>query len=398
MSKVRAKARCSHCHHEGHNVRRCPNRTQIGLTSTENPTSLVQTAKELCIQNDTLLTFDWESVHEEITLDSEYPTSTAGPTDVHCDASAAEILQLFLDVNLVLMLVEELNCIIQENVGPAKFKKSKTYPITSDHFWAWLSIWIEMGLAKQPNIRAYWSESNRGNVIIKQRMSYTLWHTIWKALWHIPDDVFYHLESELQENFRKYWIPAGDVSIDETLVRHKGRRCGHLVYDKSKPAKHGIKYYMMVDSLAYNYWFKLHRKKSKEEKARDSNVTKELILQALSTLPVEHGPYHLYADNYYGSVELARELQDQNYYFTIGCRKNRPSWLWDHGLHAELKKNAHPHFNSFAAWLDQDLPILAISWDDRNSSQPLDKSIWNCSITNLKKQKGASRTNLRGNS
>lgn len=75
--------------------------------------------------------FDWDFIHEEITLDFYSSTSKAGPSDMDSDASAANILKLFVNADLVIILVEELNCIMQEIVTPAVFLKSNIHQLHS---------------------------------------------------------------------------------------------------------------------------------------------------------------------------------------------------------------------------------------------------------------------------
>lgn len=46
----------------------------------------------------------------------------------------------------------------------------------------------------------------------------------------------------------KYWIPGRDLSVDESMVAHKGRT-KHLQYMPAKPTKWGLKVWMLAESL-----------------------------------------------------------------------------------------------------------------------------------------------------
>ena len=76
------------------------------------------------------------------------------------------------------------------------------------------------------------------------------------------------------------------------------------------------------------------------------------------------GPYRIYVDNWYGSLELGEDLQKKGVYFTRGCRSNRPSFLFADGLHQELDN--HYELKEFACWIHRDNNIGSISWKDKS--------------------------------
>jgi len=84
----------------------------------------------------------------------------------------------------------------------------------------------------------------------------------------------------------------------------------------------------------------------------------------VDVLPKNNGPYKIYADNYYGGVELAEDLVQKGMKFTLGARANRPSFLFADGLH----KNMGPHFEleEFGAWINESRTIAAVSWKDKS--------------------------------
>jgi hypothetical protein len=47
------------------------------------------------------------------------------------------------------------------------------------------------------------------------------------------------------------------------------------------------------------------------------------------------GQYKIYADNYYGGIDLAKDTQKRGFGFTFNCRVNRPTWLFKDCLDEE---------------------------------------------------------------
>ena len=81
----------------------------------------------------------------------------------------------------------------------------------------------------------------------------------------------------------------------------------------------------------------MYRNTKNIDNQKPSHVTQTLINKIVDKLPIKDmGPYRIYMDNWYGSLELAEDLQTKGVYFTIGCRANRPSFLFAEGLHKEL--------------------------------------------------------------
>lgn len=96
--KACAPRRCGVCGQTGHDKQRHQN--------TATATSKKQTAEEK-LEQGTQNISDWDAVFEAMTLDTFKSEAEPGPQNVDEDASAAEILHLFFDPDLVDMLVEE---------------------------------------------------------------------------------------------------------------------------------------------------------------------------------------------------------------------------------------------------------------------------------------------------
>jgi hypothetical protein len=66
--------------------------------------------------------------------------------------------------------------------------------------------------------------------------------------------------------------------------------------------------------------------------------TFDIVSNFLDKLGKYSHNYTVYTDSYYGSWELAQYLHERNFYFTLSCGKNRPSFLFSECLHQDLEK------------------------------------------------------------
>ena len=183
------------------------------------------------------------------------------------------------------------------------------------------------------------------------------------------------MEKELNENFCKYWNPFECNAIDKIMRKFKGHWKKGKVYSPDKPCKWELKYYAMVDGARFLIWFRLYRQTSEEDKAAattevetakfDGSVTRALCNDAIDKLPKDMGQYKIYADNYYGGIELAKDIAARGFGFTFGCRANRPGWLFKHGLDEELATYSETKLENFACRVNEEEGIAAVSWKDQ---------------------------------
>jgi len=118
------------------------------------------------------------------------------------------------------------------------------------------------------------------------------------------------------------------------MRKFKGHWRKGKVYAPDKPCKWELKYYAMVDSFKFLFWFCLYKRVGDQlsgnatvsETAKyDGSVTRTLCNEAIDKLPKDMEQYKIYADNYYGGVDLASNTQKQGFGFTFGCRANQPT-------------------------------------------------------------------------
>lgn len=206
---------------------------------------------------------------------------------------------------------------------------------------AFIAILLEMGIRKRPTIFSYWASNSRpipwfGKMMSRDRFQLLL------RFFHLTDNSklfspgnekydpcakFQPIVDHANRLFRHYYTPHEHLCIDETLVGTKS----HSQLLQYLPSKHhhkwGIKFWMLCDSVVnYCLAFYCYRgaknkkdKKELQEHGRSFVVVKMRL--ALGNYFMKG--YHVVVDNFFSSVDLARELYKNQTYLTGTLRRNR---------------------------------------------------------------------------
>ncbi|XP_045911408.1 piggyBac transposable element-derived protein 4-like [Micropterus dolomieu] len=118
--------------------------------------------------------------------------------------------------------------------------------------------------------------------------------------------------------------PGPDVTVDEQLVPFRGR-CPFRQYMPSKPAKYGIKSWVLCDAKS-SYAWKMQVYLGKNNKpATPARPKKNQGARVVLDLTVDLlGPRNVTCDNFFTSYELGQRLLDANLTMLGTVRKNRP--------------------------------------------------------------------------
>lgn len=305
-------------------------------------------------QFDLITDFEFENQY-----DTHFDHAKTGPQNIPFDVTALQIFFL-LWKNVFPMVIEELNTILMETTWKNKHDKINYYQIYEPDWCAWIAIWIQMGLEKKTAINKYWEKYNGNDWIKNIAFGRNKWNAIFRALYHCSDTLFLFLEPLLNNNFQTYWNPTAIIAIDEMIQLFKGKT-KHKVYDKSKPTKWGLKYYLAVDNSHYCFWIQMYQHMNKEQKEKD--ITFHICKNVVDILPTQLGQYTLYGDNYYGSLKVANYCNSKNIKFTFGCRQNRPTYLFNDGLLQHLGPVSTIEKVAFA--VNKEKNLLAMAWKDK---------------------------------
>ena len=124
----------------------------------------------------------------------------------------------------------------------------------------------------------------------------------------------------------------------------------------------------MVDKNGYILWFKLYRKRKKYQiPETQDNVTLGLCKEAVNHLTSYYpgASFHIFADNYYGSLSLAKYLMEKNYNLTLALRSNRNETS---AFINEMKKNIkETEVSEFSCRVNKDEDLALGVWKDKGS-------------------------------
>ncbi|XP_005947474.1 piggyBac transposable element-derived protein 4 [Haplochromis burtoni] len=112
--------------------------------------------------------------------------------------------------------------------------------------------------------------------------------------------------------------PGVDVCVDEQMVGFKGR-CGFRQYMPKKPAKYGIKIWVICD-VATSYAWKMEIYTGKSGSSREVNQGMRVVLQLTEGLK----GHTVTCDNFFTSFSLAEELLRRKVALVGTIRGNKP--------------------------------------------------------------------------
>ena len=186
-------------------------------------------------------------------------THPTGPTCVLPD-SPIEIFRLFFTIELIQHIVDETNRYAYQCMGDELFIQWQKVSICE--LEAFFGFMMLMGLVKMPSIRDYWKKDNVFHYIpIASRIPRVRFFEIQKYL-HFTDNSrlpqtgtpgynklgkIETILNMITERFESVYNLHRDVSIDEAMIRFKGRSTLKQ-YLPLKPIKRGIKVWVLADS------------------------------------------------------------------------------------------------------------------------------------------------------
>lgn len=161
-----------------------------------------------------------------------------------------------------------------------------------------------------------------GNVLPKYQRCLRFDNALQRRQNHSPDklppirDVFEQWVSTLHDAYE----PHENITADEQLVTFSGR-CLFRQYIPSKPRKYGIKVWAACDSTNY-YVTNLQVYTGKDEdEPTESNQGKRVVLDLTQNLSLSGR--NITTDNFFTSLDLAKELERKQMTLLGTIRKNR---------------------------------------------------------------------------
>ena len=232
---------------------------------------------------------------------------------------------------------------VQTNLYARQSNASGWVDTCRDEIWTFIGIVLEMGIHRLPSIEDYWSRNLLLGVQPVQRvMSKNRFLSLWHYL-HCDDnteitdfsDVTCKIRtvlSTLSSNFLARYNPSQELSVDEMMVKYKGRKGGKIKMPR-KPVKVGFKVWSCSCSCcSYLCSFQVYNGRltdSSGNKVSEKGLVSRVVNDLVEPF---HGECHVvYMDNFYTSGPLIHELAKHKTY-VVGTIKQSAA-----GFPSELK-------------------------------------------------------------
>lgn len=211
-------------------------------------------------------------------------------------------------------------------------KQKRIQPITEQDLYGFFGLDFLFSYHRLPQTRNYWCSDVDLNVpVVSHIMTRERYKQVLSVL-HCNDnlsvpednkDRLYKLRpliTALNENFQKFRLPDQFQSIDESMVRFKGRS-SLKQYNPMKPIKRGFKLWCRADMTGYIYEFDVYQGKTGNNNSKQFGLGGSVVQKLTSSL--HNGNYIVMMDNFFSSLELFEYLKAHGVYACGTVRPNR---------------------------------------------------------------------------
>ena len=331
-----------------------------------------------------------EDLEDVTTLPCTQPQGAKLPADFNAEtAKPSDYLQLFLPDKFLQTVVKHTNEYVifkkmekRGQTGNATYvDKDWKNDLTLQELKAYIGLLTIFGLNPSKQTRHYWSHDDflscQGvkNVFSRARFcKVSQYLHLSDRLNELPRshpqfDILQKARPilrQLSDTFPRYFNASTYLALDEGMI--KGRhRVKYRQYLPSKPARYGIKLFMLCNSLDQSprtYLMKFEVYLGKNQSATPTKFGPNFDVVARLTKELEGKHHRVFFDNYYSSVRLVKYLLSKGIYSTgtIRFARNFLPPVWE-----EFRKSKTNPFKRgwFKYWQDVLTPsITSCLWSD----------------------------------
>ena len=252
----------------------------------------------------------------------------------------------------------------------ARYQKWK--PITRYELLKMFAVIIAMGIDKRPKLSDYWAmDPINYTPWYHQMFSRNRFELLHSSMLHVGSvgdekatkDKIEPFLNSLLKKFQDAFYPGKNLSIDEMVVKWKGRS-KYKMYNPNKPEKYHIKTFGVCDSVtgyAVNLLIYFGKDTSFQEGLEGGQSEKvfEYLLRPLGS------GHHVFADRYYTTYNLITYLSSKNTYYTGTLQLNRKNFP------EELKTSKLAHLDSKFYRSEKNKAPLVCQWKDKKAKKPV---------------------------
>ncbi|XP_015437848.1 PREDICTED: piggyBac transposable element-derived protein 4-like [Dufourea novaeangliae] len=390
-SKKASTSRGSKSRGKASNVSSCQSIDHRRITDSDENTSdssvivpVVNSARRLIIRDSD----EEENPRPEVSLEGNWQESDNTPTIwEYSEACGVKgyvldrlgtndgLLDLFLIIfneNLWDIVVTETNRYAEQIMSNGRRRKQDDgwFPVTKDEILAYYALCILMAQIKKPNIQMHWSKREVIETPIFTKVMPLKRFTQISRCLHFSNNLTDCNNDRLHkirpiinywnDKFNNIYTPDKNISIDESLMRYKGRLM-YKQFNPSKRARFGIKIYKLCKaSTGFCSKFKIY---TGQDKIDLIDISSEGVVTELAESVLNKG-YTLYIDNWYSSPALFLKLHKQKTNVIGTVRNNRKNMPKDLST-SKLKPGEHLCRTCNG--------ILAVRWKDKRDVYVLTK-------------------------
>lgn len=311
----------------------------------------------------------------------EFVGSRAFSDDEEYDFTPCSVFEKIFDEKLIDTIVFQTNLYAIQKNG------DRFVPTTADELKVFLGINLLMGLKKLPSYRDYWSSIPElrdpyiSSLMSVNRFGWLLTHLHLANNDEMPQrndpsfDKLFKLRPYLEHlstKFAELYSPEEIQSIDESMIRYKGRS-SLKQYMPKKPIKRGYKVWVRADRHGYVSQFQIYTGKSGN--TSEKNLGSRVVLDLCESL--FHKGYTVCLDNFFTSPSLMVKLLLKGVKAFGTTKRDRKYFFRDFSADKELKTGNYE-------WRATITGIAAMKWKDKkgvhflsNFHNPLETTIVN---------------------
>lgn len=309
-------------------------------------------------------------------------TEPVGPTCI-LPGTVLDIFLCFFTEELLEIITHESNAYAAECMDDEAF--SNWTKITVQELKAYFGFYILMGLVQLPSMFDYWSTNPAYRYsVISDRITRDRFFELHRYLHFVSNSTLHPHGSDLYDRlgkvrpvidylnnrFSTMYNPHCEVSIDEAMVKYKGRS-SMKQYMPQKPIKRGFKVWVRADARN-GYVSQVDVYAGKVNDKGEKGLGRHVVEKLTQALIGKH--HHIYFDNYFTSIQLLLSLRSNGLYGCGTFRSNRLGFptefkskmkkgLENRGDHLALQKD------NMSIYLWQDTkPVVVVSSNAQSTS------------------------------
>ncbi|KAG8254840.1 zinc finger protein [Homalodisca vitripennis] len=302
----------------------------------------------------------WVDVNEENDRGYLHPFSFLELPGVrHCpriNSPVIEYFRLFFTVSLLEMFSKYTNMYAERVITAYNSSKGpndsiRTWQrVTPAEIQAFICVLINMGLNHKPTIASYWwTSSSQSTEWFRRMFSRNRFQDILAYLHMVdtrnlpkPKEPDYDpcarvkpLIDHMNQISKRHYTPNKFLSIDESIIPTK---CHNplMQYMPKKHHRFGVKLWLLCDAVThYCVYFLVYKgaKNTERQQVKETSLGHNVVTKLLDVGGCLWKGFHLFVDNFFTSIRLAKSLYEKFTHITGTIRMNRK------GIPLEMKEN-----------------------------------------------------------